>query len=205
LLLFGGLPQLDAIAFRIHHPAESAVLRFLDLIDRDALGLERGEDRVEILDLVIDHERLRARVEVAGISIEDGPDRGAAFRGIVVSSPLKLQAAPRLDRESQVLLVPASKHFRVLCLEKYSANSRHAAHLSSNRLFGSRKRGSGWESYRNSTRNRRRAAARDYLPTKSTSSGDRGNPVPTSPCEAFHQLSSLSAAAFRRTSSACAE
>lgn len=44
---FGGLPQLDAVAFGVHDPAELPELRFLDLlIDLAPLLAQRGEESV---------------------------------------------------------------------------------------------------------------------------------------------------------------
>src|SRR5690606_31882907 len=51
------LPELDLVAVRVHHPGELAVLVRLRAIDcLDAGGLQLCQQRVEIVDAVIDHE-----------------------------------------------------------------------------------------------------------------------------------------------------
>src|SRR5262249_32869779 len=69
------LPQLDAVAFRVHDPAEAAVLALVDLcVDSCAGRPQRGEQRVQVVDAEVDHEGLVARLEILGVFLERCPE-----------------------------------------------------------------------------------------------------------------------------------
>src|SRR5689334_12294800 len=64
-LPIGRLPQLDSVALWVNHPAELPVLRFVDLLfDMHAFRSKRDEQRMQVGDAVVDHERCRARSEL---------------------------------------------------------------------------------------------------------------------------------------------
>src|SRR5436305_2243136 len=59
-------PELDAVAFGVHDPAEVTELGLFRLIDIDTFASKLSEQRIEIMDTVVDHERLFARFEIIG-------------------------------------------------------------------------------------------------------------------------------------------
>src|SRR6478752_7214047 len=56
-LPFGRLPELNLVAFRIHHPAKFPVLGVVRLLEHvAALGAQRRQQGGQVMDAVIDHE-----------------------------------------------------------------------------------------------------------------------------------------------------
>jgi hypothetical protein len=79
------LPQLDAIALRIHDPGEAPVLVVLAAgIDGDTLLFQFLEQRVQIVDTIVDHEPGAAGVElIFRVAWEYRPHRQAIVRSMV--------------------------------------------------------------------------------------------------------------------------
>src|SRR5512139_673912 len=125
-----GLPELDLVALRIHHPAELAELRFLDLVLHVATLLAKGvEERVQVVDAVVDHEGRGARREIVALALEEVPD-GRPVEGLALRvDPPEGGTAPRLQRDAQVPLVPVAKRLRVLRLEEDAADARDPLHV----------------------------------------------------------------------------
>ncbi len=114
------LPQLDAVAFGVHDPAELAVRFFLNLlVDLDAGGAELGEHRVQIFDAEVDHERGLARLEVLRVGGERRPDEQGA--GISLGGERRFAVLVR--REPEVFAVPGLELRRVLRLEEDASDA----------------------------------------------------------------------------------
>src|ERR1700732_3789716 len=83
------LPQFEAVAVAVLDPGEAAVTGVLALgIDPDSGGSKLGEQGVEVVDAVVDHGRLWAVSEVAGVRGEGRPGGHAGAGGDFVG-PLK--------------------------------------------------------------------------------------------------------------------
>src|SRR6478736_6805294 len=119
------LPQLDAIAVRIHDPAELAILAFVDLrIDLHASATQCRKQRMQIIDTEIHHERLVARLEVVRVLRERHPERGSRPGRVLA----KLCAAESLDLQTQMLRVPRRERLRIASLEEDAAQTGNACH-----------------------------------------------------------------------------
>src|SRR5439155_14331449 len=82
------LPQLDFVAVGIVDPGEAAVAFVLALrVDLDAVFREAVEQRVEVVDDVVHHERGWAWVEVGGVAGLNAPDRHPLTFRIVLFTP----------------------------------------------------------------------------------------------------------------------
>src|SRR5262245_54370091 len=125
----GRLPELDLVAFGIHDPAEFAVIGVVRLVEDVAAFLsQRLEERREVGDTVVDHECRLARRVVVVLRVADVPD-GRAFERIAgVVRPLECRAAPGLDIDAEVLLVPGAERRGILRLEEDSADPGDAFH-----------------------------------------------------------------------------
>src|SRR4051812_3189967 len=123
------LPQLDLVAVGIHDPGELAVLVLLGpLDDRDAVLLELRENSPEIVDAVVDHEARRTRVEPLRLALGDVPDGEAAILRLVIGPPQDC-AAPRLERQAEVIPIPGGEPCVVRRrLEEDAADPGHARH-----------------------------------------------------------------------------
>jgi hypothetical protein len=102
-----GLPELDAMTLWIHDPGEAPVLIVLTLVgDLDALGAELCEQRVEIIDAVIDHERGLPGTEVRRVVLEKGPHGRTDAIWVGTIAPLEDRPAGRFNRDSEVRAIP---------------------------------------------------------------------------------------------------
>src|ERR1700674_158401 len=96
------LPQFEAVAVAVLDPGEAAVAVVLALgIDPDSGGGKLGEQSVEVVDAVVDHGRLWAVAEVAGV--------GGDFVG-----PLKAGAVEVAQCNAEVLGVPLCQRLWIL-------------------------------------------------------------------------------------------
>jgi hypothetical protein len=67
-----GLPELDAMALRVGDPRESTVLVLVPLVGYvDPISPELFEERVEIVDAIVQHECWVARAEIRRLFIEE--------------------------------------------------------------------------------------------------------------------------------------
>src|SRR5580765_160519 len=122
----GRLPQLDLVALGIDHPAELPILGFVDLLlDVHTFRTQGGEQRVQVGDAVVDHER---GGEVLGVGGKQAPGRGPATFRIVRALPVERGPAPRLDVDSQVRLVPGTQSLRVFRLEEDATDTCDPLH-----------------------------------------------------------------------------
>src|SRR6185437_2343559 len=102
-LLRGRLPQFDARAFGVGDPAEAAEVALVDaFVHFDAIDTQLRQQCVEIVDAEVDHVRLRARAEVAGVGGERRPQGVAGALFVFVET----DAAPLLGGEAEVFRVP---------------------------------------------------------------------------------------------------
>jgi len=103
-------------------------------IDFDARVLELFEQRVEIVDAVVDHEAGFAGAEILRRVGEDGPGRDAFGAGLGAVSGLKFaplkgcSAAVWFALDTEVLLVPVVELLGVFRFEEDSANAGYAFH-----------------------------------------------------------------------------
>src|SRR5688500_9387365 len=105
-----GLPELDAVPFRIGDPCEPTVLVLgAFVIDRNTFRLELGDQRVQIVDAVVEHECRFARSEVRRVLLEQGPNRRAGLIGIVRLSPREDTPATRFHRDAKMLAIPVGE------------------------------------------------------------------------------------------------
>src|SRR5678815_4567195 len=127
----GWLPELHLVAFRIHHPAELAVLgvvRFLEYVA--VLFAQDLEQRGQVQHAVVDHEARSARREVVSAGAADRPDCRAFRRVAGFVRPGERRAAPLLHVDAQVLLVPGDQRRGIPGFEEDAADARDSPHRS---------------------------------------------------------------------------
>jgi hypothetical protein len=107
--LLGWLPQLDPIALRVHDPGEAAVIVVLAFgVDFDSFFAERGEQRVQVVHQLVDHEPRPARIEIFRVFFEERPDCHAGAFRIFRIAPMEHHALTVwLPLQSKMLFVPA--------------------------------------------------------------------------------------------------
>src|SRR5690349_9391328 len=82
------LPELDLVVVGIEDPGELAVLvRLGPLEDLDAGRAQLGEELVEVVDPVVDHEARLARAEPVAVRARDVPRGHALVVGMIVGPP----------------------------------------------------------------------------------------------------------------------
>ena len=131
-LLFGRFPEFDAVTFGVHDPTEvSEIGRFCFRIDIDTFAAELSQERVEIVDAVIDHEWFVARFEVFRGRFERRPHnvRLTFWFKIGAGVLLKSNNAPILDVEPEMLFVPGDQFLGIIRLEENSADADDAIHF----------------------------------------------------------------------------
>src|SRR5262249_5609613 len=120
----------DFVAVGIVNPGEAAITFVLALgVDLDASFSEAVEQRVYVIDDVIDHERRWARLEIFGVARENAPDGHLLFVGIVVFLPRQDDAMAAI-RQAKIFCVPFLHPLRIVGLEKDAADAEDAAFLS---------------------------------------------------------------------------
>src|SRR4051794_25718781 len=125
----GRLPQFDLVSVRVDDPPKLAVLRVIDLIeDVAAFGFERRDQSVEVFNAVVDHERGCAWGELLRFLRSDQPRGRAACRLAIRAGPVEGGAAPCLDVDAEMLLVPGLQRGCILRLEKDSADASDTLH-----------------------------------------------------------------------------
>jgi len=104
------LPELDAMALRIGDPSEAPVLVLMPLVrDLYALGTQLREERVEIIEAVVKHERGVARTEVGRVLLEERPHGGADASRIVAIAPFEYTPATLFDGNAEMAAVPVGE------------------------------------------------------------------------------------------------
>src|SRR6202044_1250030 len=115
------LPQFDLVAVGIVDPREPAIICVLALgINLDALFLQPFQQRIEVVNYIVHHERL-AGPEVGGVSREHGPDGHMLLVGVVFLPPWQ-HGARAFIRQSEMLGVPFTRLLSIRGLEEYSAD-----------------------------------------------------------------------------------
>src|SRR5207248_11642959 len=98
LLTAGRLPKLDAVAFGIHDPAETAIVILLNaVINLHPFFPKLRQQAVEVFHAIIDHERRRARFEVFRVVRKGSPDSATFSLGSVGFAPMKRDLAILLE------------------------------------------------------------------------------------------------------------
>jgi hypothetical protein len=77
--------------------------------DLYALGVQLREERVEIIDAVVEHERGVARTEVGRVLLEERPHRGADASRIVAIAPFEYMPAALFDGNAEMAAVPVGE------------------------------------------------------------------------------------------------
>jgi hypothetical protein len=104
------LPELDPMTFEIGDPREASVLVLVTLVgDVDTFRAQPPEERVEIVDAVVDHERGLARAEIRRVLLENRPHRGADTIRVITLAPLEDRPAGRLYGDAEMRAIPASE------------------------------------------------------------------------------------------------
>src|SRR5438128_4148439 len=123
------LPEFNFVALWIHDPSEFPVLRVVGLLEHVATFLaECFEKCCQIFDSIVDHERRLARSEVFAVRWTDQPGRSSLGRVAFGVSPGEGRAAPVLNVDPKVLLVPSAQRFRILGAEEDAANACDSSH-----------------------------------------------------------------------------
>src|SRR5271166_2942487 len=109
LLLAGGrLPQFDLVPFGIDDPSKLSILGVVNLLQYVAAFFAQSFDqRVEILDAVIDHEGGAARRKLVTLRRTNGPDGGSGNGLSFAVGPSERCATPFLDFNSKMFFVPS--------------------------------------------------------------------------------------------------
>ena len=95
------------MALRIRDPREAPVLILMAFVrDIDGLGSQLNEQRVKIIDAVVDHERRLPGTEVVGVLLEERPHRRAQAIWIPAIAPLEDRPAGRFNGDSEVDAIP---------------------------------------------------------------------------------------------------
>src|SRR5690606_11559608 len=103
----------------------AAELALLDtLVHLDAIGAKLRQQRVEVVDTEVDHVRLRARAEVAGVIGERRPQRVARPLFVLVEA----NAAPFLGNQTEMFRVPRSERGGGAGFEENAAQSGDLGH-----------------------------------------------------------------------------
>src|SRR5262245_17618221 len=84
---------------------------------------------MQIVHAVVDHEGGLARIEVARRGFEDVPHRGATPFRVLRSAPAKRAAAPGLDGNAEMLLVPVAQLLGVCRLDEDAPDARDSFHF----------------------------------------------------------------------------
>src|SRR5882757_9950841 len=122
------LPQFDAVAVAVLDPGEAAVAGVLALgIDPDSGSSKLGEQSVEVVDAVVNHGRLCAVAEVAGVGGEGRPSGHAGAGGDFVG-PQKGGAAEVVQRQAEVVGVPLCQRLWILRAEEDAADACDSCH-----------------------------------------------------------------------------
>src|SRR5262245_8358457 len=87
------LPQLDAVAFRVREPCESAIVVLLDLLHGHAVAAKFRQHPVQIRNAVIVHERRPRGAEIVRVLGKNRPDSAASLIRPVVVAPLEIGVA----------------------------------------------------------------------------------------------------------------
>src|SRR5436190_17717827 len=118
------LPKFYLVSFWIDDPGKLPVLGIVDLVENVAAFFAQDFDQgVEILHPVIDHESCGAGREVVGLRRANGPDGGSGNRLAFSVGPAKSRAAPILDVDAEMPLVPGLQCRSVLGFEEDAANA----------------------------------------------------------------------------------
>lgn len=95
-----------------------------------AFFLQDLDQGVKVVHTVVDHEGSRARSKLIALLWMDGPGSRAGNRLALGVSPGEGRAAPDLDIDSQVPLVPGLQGWSVFGLEEDAADASDAFHAS---------------------------------------------------------------------------
>src|SRR6266550_5184900 len=102
------LPKFNFVSFWIDHPAKLSVLGIVNLLENVAAFFAQGFDQgVEIVHPVVDHESCSAGRKLVTLRRSNIPGGCSGNRLTITIGPVERRAAPLLDIDSEVLLVPS--------------------------------------------------------------------------------------------------
>src|SRR5262249_39660431 len=124
-------------ALRIDDPPELPILGVIGLLeDVASLGAKRLEERGEVIDAVIDHERRLARRELVSPGGSDQPGRGSLDGVAAGVRPSERGPAPVWNVDAEMGLVPGAECGRILRVKEDASDSRDSLHQRSSRISG---------------------------------------------------------------------
>ena len=101
------LPKFYLVSFRIDDPAKLPVIGIVDLLENVAAFFAQDFDQgVEIVHPVVDHEWCSAGRKLLAFRLGDQPGGCSGNRLTFTVAPGERRAAPILDIDSEVPLVP---------------------------------------------------------------------------------------------------
>src|SRR5207244_6924259 len=128
------LPELHPVPVAVLDPGEATIALILALrVDPDASGGEIYQERVEVVDAVVDHRRLIPPTEVGRVHREWIPGRHARPLRHFILPPEGRPVVADLD--AQVLRVPASERLRVRAPQAHAPNPCHSRHVAAASSF----------------------------------------------------------------------
>src|SRR5580700_2446990 len=118
------LPQFYLVSFRIDDPGKLSVLGIVNLIENVAAFFSQDFDQsVKVFYSVVDHERCGAGSKLVAFCRTDRP-YGCSSNWVTLSvCPGERRAAPVLDIDSQVPLIPGLQRRSIFGLEENAANT----------------------------------------------------------------------------------
>src|SRR5436190_704333 len=123
------LPELDLVPLRVHDPPELPVLRVIRLLEHVAAFLaQRLKQPRQVFDAIVDHEGRLARGEGFAIRREERPDGRSLGRVAFGVGPGEGRAAPVLDVDPEVPLVPGAQGLGIPRAQEDAADAGHASH-----------------------------------------------------------------------------
>ncbi len=123
------LPQLNAVTIRVHDPAKSSVLVFLDLWVDPYTFITQGLQRyVEIVHDVIHHQGRFTLAKVRRSRRKNAPRREVIFGRTVWLIPEEHGPSVALADNAKMPRIPSAESFWVFRFEKNSADAADTGH-----------------------------------------------------------------------------
>src|SRR5271167_881708 len=163
------LPELYPVPVAVLDPGEATIALVLALrVDPDASGAEVQQERVEVVDAVVDHRRLIPLTEVGRVHREWIPGRHArSLRHFVLPPEGRTVVA---DLDAQVLRVPGSERLRVRAPQEHASDPCYPRHVVASSYPANSRKMRVWRATLASTQRLTSASRREVAPNKNVSS-----------------------------------